>query len=443
MNKSVVVITHNMIPHSNSWGGCQRIYYLSCYLQEKGYDVTVFSCYQDALNTFNNTIPFKTKAIKVKNMIVRRFLLSNQNNGQILSATEKEVKSTANSFVVRLKKNKLIRNLLRTVDDFIYNEPSSFTGPLSRSWRSASRNEIIQYVIKNEVKNIVISAPPFGIFSISKDIRKRLKNNVNIIFDYRDPWNLWDGGSVVSRSMEKSFLRFADRIVCTNEYLAADMAKSFRIPESKFLTVANGYSEASWKLISSKKTCNEKMVITYVGTISLHHESSYRNVTELFNAFERILKECKHIELRFVGIVNSESKDVNEARERFKDFIQIVGVVSNEESLEHMIVSDVLLLLHTTEDSSSKYIVSGKMYDYIKANKPIFSIGNKDGIHCRMIQENNLGIHSENKKEDLYRCLLQLYDEWSESNLSTFTRNSDTYTYSREYQNEKYLKLLK
>ena len=441
MNKNVVIITYDMIPNSISWGGCQRMYYLACQLHRDGYNATVFSCNKKANNTFGNPIPFDIKPLDIKNRLMRAILNPNQKADGLFQETDPLKPSLVQRIKNTLKNSGLFFKLLRKIEKIICNEPNFFQGFISKSWCNGAKDEIISFICENGVKNVIISAPPFGMFWMSTYIRKKFRN-INVILDYRDPWNMWDKGSLISKERERKALVAADNIVCTTEYLARDMAAAFSIPEQKFTVIANGYSEDNWYNISVESSTCAKMVITYVGTIDYHQKGSYRDTSKLFDAFEKMLIEGRPVLLRFVGVINPNTEVVRCIKGRFKENVEIMGIVDSKKAAEYMLCSDVLLLLHTTEDNSAKYIISGKMYDYIKAGKAILSIGSKDGIHCRMVQEHNFGVHSDNDEDEIFSKLTHLYALWTESKLNKYVNIDNSCKYSREYQNAKYIEML-
>ena len=56
--EKIAVITYDMIPYASSWGSCQRMYYLSEFLLEKGYSVEIFSSSKNRYGNFGKKINF-------------------------------------------------------------------------------------------------------------------------------------------------------------------------------------------------------------------------------------------------------------------------------------------------------------------------------------------------------------------------------------------------
>lgn len=445
MNKSVLIITYDMIPYCATWGGCQRMYYLGEFLVSKGYQVTVFSVKKGSYDFFGNEISFVNKPIRAKNIFVNAVLMSKGKTQAERNAYNNESNLQKMFFHMRkiVKNNQTLFRIVNFLDKALYNEPGSLTGILSRSWIRSTKREIGKHLSENRVKNVIVSAPPFGMFSIAEHLKKH-NANINLILDYRDPWNLWKDNNILSKRLEKRYLNYADRIVCTNEDLALAMSAKFGVSQSKFAVIQNGYSEKGWSGISFTPSTTNKasMIVTYVGVIDLFYSSKvgYRDFSVFLEALETCLLENKKIKFRLVGVVSKETEYARYLKSKYGDNVEFIGVLDNRDSNIEMVQSDVLLLVHTTGDDSSKYLVSGKMYDYIRAGKPILSIGAVGGLHDNLVKRENLGVSCSNDHEEIYRSLCHLYSLWEKNALSVDM--GDITKYSREFQYRKYINLL-
>jgi len=70
-----------------------------------------------------------------------------------------------------------------------------------------------------------------------------------------------------------------------------------------------------------------------------------------------------------------------------------------------------LLLLLPWNDPEQKGVISGKIFDYLAAKRPILSSGHYDDEATDMIRELNAGVHCKTR-EELETALLNRYDEF-------------------------------
>ncbi|MFC5734291.1 hypothetical protein [Cytobacillus gottheilii] len=444
-NKEVLIITYDMIPYSYSWGGCQRMYYLASHLSQKGYSVSVFSCKKRDFNNYGKVVRFNNKSLEIRNKRLNNILLSmgKKKTGKSL-VNNKETKIKLYCKAKQIGRNQLV-NLLKKIDNILFNEPSVFAAIFSRGWSRTNYKVIKEYIEVNQISNVIISVPPFGMLEIGKMLKKE-DENLNIIYDYRDPWNLWNNGNFFTRRLEKDYLKYASYLICTNQNLKRDMEEKFNLPKEMCKVVANGYSFESWEDVNelnNKQSNYPEMIITYVGSINLV-PYGYRNISNLLGAYRRILKEGKKIKLKFVGVSNINTSYALDIKREFGDSIELIENVDNNISYEYMMESNLLLLLHTAEDNSSRYIISGKLYDYIKAGKPILSIGTNFGIHSEIINSEKLGISVENNPDSIYSNINYLYQLWLKNELgkARLFSSNETPKFSREEQYKTYLEIL-
>lgn len=438
----VLIITNEMIPNATNWGACQRMYFLAKSLNDGLIKTCVCSIGKKWNNTYGNELTFDILPIPIKNKFFRDFIDSkNDRKDGVKNSNSQENHSLLKSLRSFVKNNKFLFTILNFPDEYIFNEPSVFMGSISRSWVKSSLSQIESFIRNNSIKVIIISCPPFGLFSIAEKLKKSFPN-VSIIFDYRDPWNMWVKRSRIARYLENKYLRYADLVVCTNRNLATDTANEYGIENNKVCVIENGYSEAVWSDIdTSTKPKNDLMTITYAGAINLTPSSkmSYRDVTELFSAFEKIIADGKKIRLQFIGTSDS-GEYIENLQERLKEHLVIKPSMPNRDANSEMVKSDVLLLIHTANDNSSKYLVSGKLYDYIRAGRYILCIGDKESLHKDIIEKLSIGSYCLNEKDKIYECISKIYDNWLKDNLPKSP--VDSTIYSREHQNFKYRKII-
>lgn len=448
MNNRILIITYSMIPHAIAWGGCQRMYYLAEEFIKQGYRLSMFSVKNNINRDFGNKINFTHYPLPVRNHFFQAFinskLQSGLNNKEYQNNTKIEcIVSGIRNYI---KKSKVLFNIIDNVDKYIFNEPSFLMGIITRHWCFYNKKIINEYIEKHHINCVIISGPPFGMFSIAKYINKN-NPKVPIVLDYRDPWNLWKSKSLLALYLEKTNFKYADKIIFTNNNLALDMSKKFNIPKSKISIVSNGYSQKMWSKLDSNTLIDkndQSMIITYTGSIDIVETSylGFRDITQLFDAFNDVLESGYDIKIVFVGVANPNTSYAQDLIRLFKKHVEFIPAVSNEVALKYMINSDVLLILHTTNDASSKYLIGGKLYDYIKAEKYILSIGDVKGLNAQIVMDNGIGMAVNNEKKEISRAIKDIYKLWKDNKLC-INRETNTEEYSREFQNKKYINIIK
>lgn len=436
MNKNILIITYSMIPYAGTWGGCQRMFYLANQLLADEYDVTVASCKTGNENYFGKEIKFKALALPVtRNKIAKQYIHSKNNNQQF--STSKKKSSTGIKSVI--KNNDIIKKSLSMLDRIMFNEPGLMTGFVAKEWCKENKSTILDYIKNNNIGTVIISGPPFGMFSIVQSIKKEVRS-LNVIVDYRDPWNLWKKGSMYTYYKEKRTLELADKITCTNDGILNAFVEKFDIDKQKICVVANGFNENDWRNIKEERINNigtrTSFTLTYTGAITLSR-GGYRDISNLLFAIRDLNNDRYKITIQLIGVKLNNSEYENNMISMMGDSLVLVPPVNNSEAIAYIYNSDVSLLVHTPEDNSGRYIVSGKLYDYLRCKKPVLSIGIKDGAHAILLQQLHIGENCENNTEEIKNTIKKMYLAWENQILDkTYSYNFDISQYSRYNQNK-------
>ena len=326
-------------------------------------------------------------------------------------------------------------------EKLLFNEPSYFVGYSGFLFYLQNRDAIVSKIKDDSIEMVIISGPPFSLFHFAPFIKSKIPG-VPIILDYRDPWNI-NHSSLIAKYFERKILHTADFIVLLNEPMKLDIISYFDINKNKCEVILNGYSEQDWREFEKKYNINQKknskLTISYIGSISFEC-GSYRYSTEFFHAIEDFPHK-EDIIIRFVGSIPSSF--TNEFQKRYPNLLEIIPPVATQESYKYMLESDVLLVLHTRL-SDSKYMLTGKFFDYIRSGKPIFGIGATESAYfIKIIKNLKLGITSGNRSDEILIVRNKLYKKWEDGNLNEIRMNDiDITNYSREYQNKTYLNII-
>ena len=422
MKNKVLIITYEMLPYSSSFGGCQRMYFLAEYLQENDIDVIVVAAKKNIYGLFGKKINFKTVYFGEE-------------------VTESNVVNNNHSIKKKIKQ--ILRFLIDKMSNFYFNGPSNLEALRASIWLHKYKENILS-IIKNEtIDTIIISGPPFELFSFVVDVKKHLPR-VKVILDYRDPWGLWNFNKSIAYLREKKYLSTADHIIVVTPSAKEDKQSFFNIDSKKIDVVYNGYSKNVWKQIEPKSKFlkndakTNKIIISFIGSIDFS-KGSYRDTTNFLKAYEEFKDD---FEIRFIGVDTTEA--VKEIMQQYPD-IKIIQKVTQEESLQYMVDSDVLLNLHTANDSSGKYLIQGKIFDYIKSGKIIVSIGSDDDYTNHFVKNKHFGFTSINDVDEIKNVFRELIQLKKNDKLCEFNKNikSQLEEYSREYQNHFFVDIIK
>ena len=416
MKKNVLILTEAMMPFCSDWGSCQRIYFYASKLISEGFNVHVI-CRN---NSENPAGTIEIKSIKVTTPDPAKI-------------KEEGSKSLKTKLIQMCKNNVLVHSTLKKIYRFLYSEPNVFRGRESKHWAQKQKQFIKNYIQRENINYVIISGPPFGLFYIAKDIKQL---GISLVLDYRDPWNLWYEKFSLSEKYEKRAIESADLVIASTKNLSVALSKKYQ--KDYIYPILNGYDISAWHEQDKEITTpTDKLVISYVGYIMVNNSPAFRDPGCFIETACDFLKDKDDIEIRFIGVADVLSS----IKDEYKEKIIFKNRVSVEEALREVRASNAVIVIHTAKDSSGKYIVCGKLYDYLKSGKFVLSIGNKAICNNDLIERYDAGISCDNNVKSIRESLELIYMKWQKNELKVDVPK-DIIKYSRECQNTEFVRLM-
>jgi hypothetical protein len=226
-------------------------------------------------------------------------------------------------------------------------------------------------------------------------ILKRILN-VFWVADYRDLWygnhyfpSKWPF-SMIEKNIEFFFVKKADLITVISDPLKEKLISKFG---NKVVTIENGFDDEELKNIENKEIFlkDGKIRLVYTGTIYPQKQDP----SPLFEAIN-ILKNLgveidKKVEVLFYGNNLGNLKELIE-KYRVGNIVKTPGFVDRTASLHAQRSADALLFLEW-EDSSIDGILTGKLFEYMFAGKPVLGIGvSSNTASGKLIENCGIGI---------------------------------------------------
>ncbi|HCO18421.1 MAG TPA: hypothetical protein DIT39_02235 [Tissierellales bacterium] len=264
------------------------------------------------------------------------------------------------------------------------------------------------------------------------------------ICDFRDEWtnNPYHLDSIYKKIKLKMEKRKEFEVTSNCDFFITNtplMLKGFISDDpslaEKSVFIPNGYDEDDFRDSEDRRDGGERFVITYTGSLY-----GRRNLDEFMEglraAIDRGHIRVDKLEIRIVG--NIYEKVVNSYAEKYglKDSIRSYGYLPHKESIQMLFNSDVILLV-IGKGKGSRNFYTGKIFEYIRANRPILAIVPKDGVAADVIYETNTGkVVDPEDIEGVTAVLSELYKEWAEGRISHDPNWSEIEKYSRKKQTE-------
>ena len=269
-------------------------------------------------------------------------------------------------------------NFLQKIARFVR---GNFFIPDSRKgWNDFAYKKAIKVLEKENIDTVITTSPPHSTQLVGLKLKETL--NIKWIADLRDPWtDIYYYKSMLHTkwakrkdlNYEKGVIEKSDKIVVVSDSIKQLLIKkSNLIQESKIHVIPNGFDEEDFLVSSTNK--NNKFLLSYVGTITKDYplDSIKKSITNL------------NIKLEFTGKADHPTKHLLNEIAGFNNHVK------HKESINLLLASDMLLLV-IPKIANNKGILTGKLFEYLGARKPILCIGPIDGDAAKIIQECKAG----------------------------------------------------
>ena len=132
------------------------------------------------------------------------------------------------------------------------------------------------------------------------------------------------------------------------------------------------------------------------------------------------------LELNFVGDISAEIKVAIEAN-TLAGNTNFVGYISHQKAIAYQNKSQVLLLL-IPNVKNNKGILTGKLFEYLNAKRPIIAIGPEKGDLAAILQETNSGVIVDfDAEEKLKLEIMTMYQKYKKDKLRVDCSNIEKY----------------
>lgn len=307
-------------------------------------------------------------------------------------------------------------------------------------WTGPSVKYLTTYLKKKPVDIIISTGPPHSMHLIAQGLKKKL--NIPWLADFRDPWTNIDfykdlkltrWADKKHKKQEQLIIKEADSLIVVGSTLKKEYQN---IGAKNVSVITNGYDQDDY--MDNDVCLDKKFSIMHAGTITFS-----RNPTEFWLVLSELVNEyqdfAEDLEIKLIGKIDL-SVNENIIRLGLEKFVVKTNYLSHKEAIREQKKSHVLFLpINNTQNA--KGIITGKLFEYLAAGRPVLGIGPVDGDAAEIINDTKAGMISgfgDNNR--LKNNILALYHDYKKGELQI--NAGDVSKYSRKKLTEELVKLL-
>ena len=305
-----------------------------------------------------------------------------------------------------------------------YIRANYFIPDARKFWIQPSVNFLSNYLENNHIDAIITTGPPHSMHLIGLELKKKL--GIKWISDFRDPWTeidyfqqlpLTKKATKKHQDLEQEVLINSDMVVVVGE----TMKDKFLKHTNRIEVLTNGFDTIETSLTQE---LDEKFSITHVGLMN-----SDRNPTILWKVLNEISNTNPNFknDLRIKLIGKLDDAVIQDLKVFDHNTIETIPYLDHKDVGKYQ-ASSQILLLSINEVPSAKGIITGKIFEYLQAKRPILAIGPEDGDAAMILKNTNAGtIVGFKNKTALKATILNLYKDYKEGVLFVKSVNIEQY----------------
>ncbi|MCL1973859.1 MAG: glycosyltransferase family 4 protein [Bacteroidetes bacterium] len=287
--------------------------------------------------------------------------------------------------------------------NFFFPDPRCF-------WRRPSVRYLTKRLKKEAVDWIITTGPPQSMHLIGKDLHK--KTGIPWLADFRDPWTgiyYFKHLKMIAPTLrrhkraEEEVVREANVVTVVSPQMKQEFLP---LNPKRIEVIPNGYDQDDF--VVEPVTEAGKFVICHTGLFTRD-----ANPDQLWRALASMMAESSDFAqvLRIVLVGQTDGAVKQSIEESgLGAHTRFVPYVTHSEAVAYQKGANVLLL-PLKKEPESKGIITGKIFEYMAAGKPILGIGPIDGDVADILQECRAGIQHEFEDYEGFKdTLLDYFD---------------------------------
>ena len=290
-----------------------------------------------------------------------------------------------------------------------------FVPDARKGWRKYARAAALKLMQEKKIDAVITTGPPHSTHLIGLDLKR--KHRLPWLVDFRDPWTNIYYNKVFPRSekTERKDKSLEDLVLSESDALTVvgpSLQKEFSDRTKRSAVIYNGFDAIDLPDRKVQKT--ECFTLRYIGNYKPNQD-----VPTLWRVLAEMKAEITGFEedfrLEFTGNIHGAIlEDLKQLG--LSGMVHSQGFVAHGEATRLMTEAASLLFV-VPQTENNRYILTGKLFEYLASSALLLPVGPPDGDAAAIIRDAGRGEMADYEDAaSLKRILTEQYRAWHDAN---------------------------
>lgn len=403
--KRVLIITYYWPPSGGS--GVQRWLKFAKYLPEHGWQPVIYTPSNPEMPSVDESL---LKDVPPEAEIITRKIFEPYSAYKRIMGMKQDAQINT-GFLSEEEKPGKLEEVMRWI------RGNFFIPDARKYWIKPSVRYLKKYLKDHPVDAIISTGPPHSMHLIALALKQQM--DIKWVADFRDPWtnidfyadlHLSKKADAQHRKLEKQVLSWADKIIVIGPTMQAEFNEMLlhtpvqpdrQNHGDKVVVIPNGFdaddlggtTSEKWSAAGSANLPTSTPLDPYFTIAHIGSFSPARNVPQLWKAIAEACASDSYLQEKLrIKVVGKLDASVRKSMEEagILDRLILIPYLPHTEVMAEQRKSHILLLV-VNRSKNAKGILTGKIFEYLVAQRPILAIGPPKGDLDYLLQEVGAG----------------------------------------------------
>ena len=293
-----------------------------------------------------------------------------------------------------------------------------------KNWVKPSVEFLSKYLEEQQIDTVITSGPPHSLHLIGLRLKKLA--NINWIADFRDPWTtigyhqklkLTSVSKKKHLALENKVLQRADKLIVTSNTTKKEFEQK---TTTSIRCITNGFDGTRPSTVP-----DTLFTLSHIGSLLTD-----RNPVGLWSVLGELIKEnalfSEKLRIQLIGVVGEEVLESLDAH-GLSGHVVALGYLPHDAVVAYQTKSQVLLLTEI-DAKETQGIIPGKLFEYLKAERPVLALGPEYWEAGELVEKSQSGRYIQvNDVKTIKLVVLDWFEQYKNRKLTVATKGIEKY----------------